>query len=153
MAKHGSPLISGSFAETLKLKMQQFAFRSSHNKAKNDMFVDKSNNGQNRETSEQEFHVSQVPPEEQEKEDPEAVKPDQPVDLEELERNFQDSSGGCDSDEEDGYSSRQQRAILDLLNSLSADEVGSIPGCSAAKARVISEHKPFDSWESLVRPN
>ncbi len=109
--------------------------------------------------TEQELHIHHHPAHSQEiskeenrvSREPPLAKPDQPVDLEELERNFREASGDLNSDEEEGYSPRQQRAILEFLNGCSSEEdVCSIPGCSSAKARHIFSHRPFDNWESLV---
>ena len=74
------------------------------------------------------------------------------VDLEELERNFEEGDcSGLDSDE--GYSDKQKRSILEFLNSCTEEEACDMPGCSVTKARRIVSLQPFDCWEELVHRN
>lgn len=67
-----------------------------------------------------------------------------------------DLGGQCASEQDlsdsddDGYSPRRRRAILEFINGCSEEEAYGVPGCSASKARRIVSSRPFDSWKDLV---
>lgn len=72
-------------------------------------------------------------------------------DLEELERNCQEEEGSAaEYDSDEGYSERQKKTILELLNSCTEEEACNVPGCSISKAKLIMKRRPFESWEHLV---
>ncbi len=60
-----------------------------------------------------------------------------------------DQYSGPKSDD-DGFTARQKRSILQFLNEASLEELSSIPGCSVNKAALVDKSKPFQNWGHLV---
>lgn len=56
-----------------------------------------------------------------------------------------------DTDEED-YSLREKKSVLDFLNGCGQEELCDIPGCTITKAKMLTPLLPFKNWETLVCP-
>ena len=61
-----------------------------------------------------------------------------------------DSDDNCFIESEDDYSDEQKKAILDLVNNGSQEELCAVPGCSLTKAKLLIEQVPVDQWDDLV---
>ena len=61
---------------------------------------------------------------------------------------FEDSDSELDTK---GGMTDLKKGIINFFQNASIDELSLIAGCSVKKAQKISELRPFDSWQSLVR--